>query len=41
VGEKQRRDEIETADLINRGIPSVPAPIGAGSAVSAAAVLRR
>src|SRR6476659_3455581 len=38
VGEKQRRDEIETADLVNRGIPSVPAPIGAGSAVSAAAV---
>jgi len=41
VGEKQRRDEIETADLINRGIPSVAAPVGAGSAVSAAAVLRR
>jgi len=41
VGEKQRRDEIETADLINRGIPSVAAPVGAGSAVSAAAVLQR
>ena len=41
VGEKQRRDEMETADLINRGIPSVAAPVGAGGAVSAAAVLRR
>ena len=31
----------KTAELINRGIPSVAAPVGAGSAVSAAAVLRR
>ena len=41
VGDKQRRDDMETADLINRGIPSVAAPVGAGGAVSAAAVLRR
>jgi murein L,D-transpeptidase YafK len=41
VGEKQRRDDMETADLINGGIPSVGAPVGAGGAVSAAAVLRR
>jgi murein L,D-transpeptidase YafK len=41
VGDKQRRDDMETADLINRVIPSVAAPVGAGGAVSAAAVLRR
>jgi murein L,D-transpeptidase YafK len=41
VGEKQRRDDMETADLINRGMPSVAAPVNAGGAVSAAAVLRR
>jgi murein L,D-transpeptidase YafK len=41
VGEKRRRDDMETADLINRGTPSVAAPVGAGGAVSAAAVLRR
>ena len=41
VGDKQRRDDMETANLINQGIPSVAAPVGAGGAVSAAAVLRR
>jgi murein L,D-transpeptidase YafK len=41
VGDKQRRDDMETANLINQGIPSVAAPTGAGGAVSAAAVLRR
>ena len=41
VGDKQRRDDMEIANLINQGIPSVAAPVGAGGAVSAAAVLRR
>ena len=41
VSDKQRRDDMETADLISRGTPSVAAPGGAGGAVSAAAVLRR
>ncbi len=41
VGEKRRRDDMDTADLISRGTPSVAAPVGAGGAVSAAAVLRR
>jgi murein L,D-transpeptidase YafK len=41
VSDKQRRDDMETADLINRGIPSAAAPVSAGGAVSAAAVLRR
>ena len=40
VGDKQRRDDIETADLINRGIPSVPAPIGAGGSVNPASLRR-
>ena len=40
MGDKQRRDEIETADLINRGIPSVPAPIGAGGGMSPASLRR-
>ena len=40
VGDKQRRDEIETADLINRGIPSVPAPIGAGGGMNPASLRR-
>src|SRR5262245_7030898 len=29
VGEKQRRDEIETVELINRGMPTLPATTGA------------
>jgi murein L,D-transpeptidase YafK len=29
VGEKQRRDEFETVDLINRGIPTTPVTTGA------------
>ena len=41
VSDKQRRDDMETADLISRGTPSVAAPGSAGGAVSAAAVLRR
>jgi murein L,D-transpeptidase YafK len=41
VGDKQRRDDMEIANLINQGIPSVAVPVGAGGAVSAAAVLRR
>jgi len=28
VREKQRRDELETAELINRGVPTVPATTG-------------
>jgi murein L,D-transpeptidase YafK len=41
VSDKQRRDDMETANLISQGIPSVSAPSSAGGAVSAAAVLRR
>jgi murein L,D-transpeptidase YafK len=29
VGEKQRRDEIDTVDLINRGMPTMPIATGA------------
>jgi murein L,D-transpeptidase YafK len=41
VSDKRRRDDMETANLISQGIPSVSAPSSAGGAVSAAAVLRR
>jgi murein L,D-transpeptidase YafK len=40
VGDKQRRDDIETADLINRGIPSPPATIGAGGSMNPASLRR-
>jgi murein L,D-transpeptidase YafK len=40
VSDKQRRDDMETADLINRGIPSVPAPLGAGGSMNPASLRR-
>jgi hypothetical protein len=35
VGEKQRRDEIETVELINRGIPAEPAQGGVDGGMNA------
>ena len=40
VSDKQRRDDLETADLINRGLPSVPAPVGAGGNMNPASLRR-
>jgi murein L,D-transpeptidase YafK len=40
LGDKQRRDDMEIADLINRRSPSVPGTIGAGGGMNPA-LLRR
>jgi len=34
VSEKQRRDDIETAELINRGIPTVPVWTGVDGGIN-------